>query len=88
MTADSLARWVQRARSVETHTAHTNTDTLIRALDAAERMPAAAQLRARSYQLLQLPPGALAPCRLVTPDVSLRSIGASGAGDWESTLLY
>jgi ubiquinone/menaquinone biosynthesis C-methylase UbiE len=58
MTADSPARGVQAARPVETHTAHIDTDTLIRALDAAERMPAAAQLRARSYQLLRLPPGA------------------------------
>jgi ubiquinone/menaquinone biosynthesis C-methylase UbiE len=58
MTADSPARGVQAARLVETHTAHIDTDTLIRALDAAERMPAAAQLRARSYQLLRLPPGA------------------------------
>ena len=55
MTADSPARGVQAARPVETHTAHIDTDTLIRALDAAERLPAAAQLRARSYQLLQLP---------------------------------
>jgi ubiquinone/menaquinone biosynthesis C-methylase UbiE len=58
MTADSPARGVQAARPLETHTAHIDTDTLIRALDAAERMPAAAQLRARSYQLLRLPPGA------------------------------
>lgn len=42
----------------ETHTAHIDTSTLIRALDAAETMPAAAALRARSYQLLRLPPGA------------------------------
>ncbi|NJP32052.1 methyltransferase domain-containing protein [Micromonospora thermarum] len=42
----------------ETHTAHTDTDTLIRLLDAAETMPAAARLRARSYQLLRLSPGA------------------------------
>jgi ubiquinone/menaquinone biosynthesis C-methylase UbiE len=41
-----------------THTAHIDTGTLIRALDAAELMPAAARLRARSYQLLRLPPGA------------------------------
>jgi ubiquinone/menaquinone biosynthesis C-methylase UbiE len=40
------------------HTAYTDTDTLIRVLDAAETMPAAARLRARSYQLLRLPPGA------------------------------
>jgi ubiquinone/menaquinone biosynthesis C-methylase UbiE len=42
----------------DTHTAYTDTDTLIRLLDAAETMPAAARLRARSYQLLRLPPGA------------------------------
>ena len=58
MTADSPARGVQAARPVETHTAHIDTDTLIRALDVAERMPAAAQLRARSYQLLRIPRGA------------------------------
>lgn len=42
----------------DTHTAHTDIDTLIRVLDAAETMPAAARLRARSYELLRLPPGA------------------------------
>jgi len=42
----------------ETHTAHADIDTLIRVLDAAETMPAAARLRARSYQLLRPPPGA------------------------------
>jgi ubiquinone/menaquinone biosynthesis C-methylase UbiE len=42
----------------DTHTAYTDTDTLIRLLDAAENMPAATRLRARSYQLLRLPPGA------------------------------
>jgi ubiquinone/menaquinone biosynthesis C-methylase UbiE len=42
----------------ETHTAYTDTDTLIRALDAAETTPGAAALRARSYQLLRLPPEA------------------------------
>jgi ubiquinone/menaquinone biosynthesis C-methylase UbiE len=42
----------------DTHAAYTDTDTLIRVLDAAETMPAAARLRARSYQLLRLPPGA------------------------------
>lgn len=41
----------------DTHTAYTDTDTLIRLLDAAETMPAAARLRARSYQLLRLHPG-------------------------------
>ncbi|MGH3209624.1 MAG: methyltransferase domain-containing protein [Trebonia sp.] len=40
----------------KTHTAYTDTDTLIRQLDAAEAVPAAARLRARSYQLLRLPP--------------------------------
>jgi ubiquinone/menaquinone biosynthesis C-methylase UbiE len=42
----------------ETHTAHVDTSTLIRALDAAETMPAAARLRARTYELLRLSPGA------------------------------
>src|ERR1700733_3350012 len=39
-----------------THTAYIDTDTLISQLDATEAMPAAARLRARSYQLLRLPP--------------------------------
>jgi ubiquinone/menaquinone biosynthesis C-methylase UbiE len=42
----------------DTHTAYTDTDTLVRVLDAAETMPGAVRLRARSYQLLRLPPGA------------------------------
>ncbi|MGH3387449.1 MAG: methyltransferase domain-containing protein [Actinomadura sp.] len=42
----------------DTHTTHTDTDTLIKVLDAAEAIPAAARLRTRSYQLLRLPPGA------------------------------
>jgi len=42
----------------ETHTAYTDADTLIRALDAAETTPGAGTLRARSYQLLRLPPAA------------------------------
>jgi ubiquinone/menaquinone biosynthesis C-methylase UbiE len=42
----------------ETHTAYTDIDTLIRVLDAAETMPAAARLRARSYELLELAAGA------------------------------
>jgi ubiquinone/menaquinone biosynthesis C-methylase UbiE len=42
----------------DTHTAYTDTETLIRALDAAETMPGAARLRARSYELLRLPPDA------------------------------
>src|SRR5580692_2356162 len=42
----------------DTHTVYTDTDTLIRQLDAAEALPAAARLRARSYQLLRLPPDA------------------------------
>jgi len=41
----------------ETHTAYTDTDTLIRALHTAENTPGAAALRARSYQLLRLAPG-------------------------------
>jgi ubiquinone/menaquinone biosynthesis C-methylase UbiE len=39
----------------DTHTAYIDTDALIRQLDAAEAIPAAARLRARSYQLLRLP---------------------------------
>jgi ubiquinone/menaquinone biosynthesis C-methylase UbiE len=58
MTADSPARGARAERPASTHSAHIDTGTLIRALDAAERTPAAAQLRARSYQLLRLPPGA------------------------------
>ncbi|SCL35297.1 Methyltransferase domain-containing protein [Micromonospora rhizosphaerae] len=42
----------------DTHTAYTDTRTLIRVLDAAETTPGAATLRARSYQLLRLLPGA------------------------------
>jgi ubiquinone/menaquinone biosynthesis C-methylase UbiE len=42
----------------DTHTAYTDADTLIRVLDAADAMPAAARLRARSYELLRLAPGA------------------------------
>jgi ubiquinone/menaquinone biosynthesis C-methylase UbiE len=42
----------------ETHTAYIDTDELIKQLDAAEALPGAALLRARSYQLLRLPPGA------------------------------
>jgi ubiquinone/menaquinone biosynthesis C-methylase UbiE len=41
----------------ETHTAYTDIDTLIRVLDAAEAMPGAAQLRARTYDLLRLGDG-------------------------------
>ncbi|WP_433729755.1 methyltransferase domain-containing protein [Actinoplanes sp. CA-051413] len=42
----------------ETHSAHTDAETLIRALDAAENAPGAATLRARSYELLRLSTGA------------------------------
>ncbi len=42
----------------DTHTAYTDTDTLIRVLDAADAMPGAAQLRARTYELLRPAPGA------------------------------
>lgn len=41
-----------------THTRYTDTDTLIRVLDAADAMPGAAQLRERSYELLRLARGA------------------------------
>ncbi|MGW4946496.1 methyltransferase domain-containing protein [Actinoplanes sp. NPDC004185] len=42
----------------ETHSAHTDVETLIRALDAAENTPGAVTLRARSYELLRLSTGA------------------------------
>ncbi|SDY21512.1 Ubiquinone/menaquinone biosynthesis C-methylase UbiE [Micromonospora pattaloongensis] len=42
----------------DTHTAHADAERLIRTLDAAETAPDAATLRARSYQLLRLHPGA------------------------------
>jgi ubiquinone/menaquinone biosynthesis C-methylase UbiE len=42
----------------ETHSAYTDTETLIRMLDAAEAAPGAAALRARSYQALRPAPGA------------------------------
>jgi ubiquinone/menaquinone biosynthesis C-methylase UbiE len=58
MTAGSPAGGVQAARPAETHTAHIDTDTLIRAIDTADLTPAAAELRARSCRLLRLPAGA------------------------------
>jgi ubiquinone/menaquinone biosynthesis C-methylase UbiE len=42
----------------ETHTVHTDIETLIRMLDTADKAPGAAQLRSRSYELLRLTPGA------------------------------
>jgi ubiquinone/menaquinone biosynthesis C-methylase UbiE len=42
----------------ETHSAYTDTDTLIRMLDAADAAPGAAALRERSYELLRPRPGA------------------------------
>lgn len=42
----------------DTHTAYTDAERLIRILDTVETMPDAATLRARSYQLLRLHPGA------------------------------
>jgi ubiquinone/menaquinone biosynthesis C-methylase UbiE len=59
VTGDASAGGVQAAaRPAATHSAHIDSGTLIRALDAAERTPAAGQLRARSYELLRLPAGA------------------------------
>jgi len=43
----------------DTHTAHIDTGTLIRALDFADAAPGAAALRERSYALLRLAPGAI-----------------------------
>jgi ubiquinone/menaquinone biosynthesis C-methylase UbiE len=42
----------------DTHTAYTDSDSLIRILDAADATPGAARLRTRSYELLRLPSGA------------------------------
>src|SRR3954470_19999534 len=42
----------------ETHSAYTDTETLIRLLDVAEGMPGAVALRERGYELLRPPPGA------------------------------
>ncbi|MEV6490838.1 methyltransferase domain-containing protein [Actinoplanes sp. NPDC051633] len=42
----------------KTHSAHTDTATLVRILDAAENMPGAVALRERGYQLLNLKPHA------------------------------
>jgi ubiquinone/menaquinone biosynthesis C-methylase UbiE len=44
-------------RMTETHSAYTDSESLIRLLDAAEATPDAAMLRARSYELLRLSPG-------------------------------
>ncbi|GLI02188.1 methyltransferase domain-containing protein [Phytohabitans aurantiacus] len=41
----------------DTHTAYTDTERLVRLLDAAETMPDAVALRARGYQLLRPDPG-------------------------------
>src|SRR6187549_2233349 len=42
----------------ETHSAYTDSSTLIRMLDVAESMPDAVALRERGYELLRLAPGA------------------------------
>ena len=42
----------------KTHTDHTDSATLIRALDAAEYLPGAVALRERGYELLRLKPDA------------------------------
>jgi len=41
----------------ETHSAYTDTETLIRLLDVAEGLPGAVALRERGYELLRPPPG-------------------------------
>jgi ubiquinone/menaquinone biosynthesis C-methylase UbiE len=75
----------------DTHTAYTDTDTLIRVLDAAETMPAAARLRARSYQLLRLPPGATVVdvgCGTARAVAELAEHGARAIGvDLDPTML-
>jgi len=42
----------------QTHSAYTDTETLIRLLDVAESRPGAVALRERGYELLRPPPGA------------------------------
>jgi len=75
----------------DTHTAYTDTDTLIRVLDAAEAMPAAARLRARSYELLRLPPGATVVdvgCGTARAVAELAELGARAIGvDLDPTML-
>jgi ubiquinone/menaquinone biosynthesis C-methylase UbiE len=67
----------------DTHTAYTDTDTLIRMLDAAETMPGATRLRARSYQLLRPPPGATVidvGCGTARAVAELAELGARAIG--------
>jgi ubiquinone/menaquinone biosynthesis C-methylase UbiE len=75
----------------DTHTAYTDTDTLIRLLDAAETMPAAARLRARSYQLLRLPQGGTVVdvgCGTARAVAELAEHGARAIGvDLDPTML-
>jgi ubiquinone/menaquinone biosynthesis C-methylase UbiE len=75
----------------DTRTAYTNIDTLIRVLDAAETMPAAARLRARSYELLRLTPGATAVdvgCGTARAVAELAERGAHAIGvDLDPTML-
>jgi ubiquinone/menaquinone biosynthesis C-methylase UbiE len=60
MTSESPTGGLRQSpRQADTHTAHIDIATLIRTLDAAELLPDATRLRARSYQLLRLPPGAI-----------------------------
>jgi ubiquinone/menaquinone biosynthesis C-methylase UbiE len=75
----------------DTHTSYTDTDTLIRVLDAAEAMPAAVRLRARSYELLRLPPGATVVdvgCGTARAVAELAEQGAHAIGvDLDPTML-
>jgi ubiquinone/menaquinone biosynthesis C-methylase UbiE len=75
----------------DTHTAYTDTDTLIRLLDAAETMPAAARLRARTYRLLRLTPGATVVdvgCGTARAVAELAEHGARAIGvDLDPTML-
>ncbi|MBF9131553.1 methyltransferase domain-containing protein [Plantactinospora sp. S1510] len=75
----------------ETHTVHTDTDTLIRVLEAAETMPGAARLRTRSYQLLRLPPGGTVVdvgCGTARAVAELAEHGARAIGvDLDPTML-
>src|SRR5687768_13116038 len=75
----------------ETHTAYTDTETLIRVLDAADALPGAAQLRARTYELLRLAPGQTVVdvgCGTGRAVAELTAQGASAIGvDLEPAML-
>ncbi|HYN95695.1 MAG TPA: methyltransferase domain-containing protein [Pilimelia sp.] len=75
----------------DTHTTFTDADALIGALDAAEATPGASALRARSYQLLRLHPGATVVdvgCGTGRAVAELTEDGARAVGvDLDETML-